>query len=494
MPTAHLTTLSSVPTRLVGQNGGTGQGTWMNGRNASPTIIKVPLGTVVRELARDDPRRAKDEYEAEEESLEGFDLEERRLRTRRKRWVHYPTWEEENVGRDVYKDAERRLFQEERQRRMIRRMRAEHPIYLDLDRLDQTEEAADPNAPLGTRRTLAMGQLVARGGGGGHGNPHFLGPDNRSPKFATRGYEGERVSLALELKLLADIGLVGIPNAGKSTLLRALTAGRAKTEVAGYAFTTLNPVVAVVRVREDGTFEGWDGEGIVYDETRIEEEHEREQMESGAYADAHTRNQRRVPTAGQSDWDLEEEYNPMESFRFTVADNPGLIEKSSDNVGLGHSFLRSIERSPALVYVVDLSSPEPWNELRVLKEELEKYKVGMSPKARMVIANKADLLGGDGKDEEAVQAAKEKLKMLEEFVRTEMAVEVQNASGEVVGKRLLDVVPISAKYNMNLRKVVGMMRGYVEEARAAAATLQETNRIVPGPPPLAESNHTSDNQ
>ncbi|TFK92547.1 GTP-binding protein Obg/CgtA [Polyporus arcularius HHB13444] len=458
LPTPHLTSLSSVSTRLRAQHGGSGGGTWQNGKNAPPLVIRVPLGTIVRELPRDDPRRQKDEYEAEAEDLQGLSPQEKRDRMRAKRWVHYPEYADDNAQREDFKHAEKVLFAQERERRRARRLRSENPIFLDLDKPEEAAEAADPNAPLGQPRVDFMGHLVAQGGMGGVGNPAFLSSTQRSPKWATRGYPGERVSLSLELKLLADIGLVGMPNAGKSTLLRALTGGRARTEVAGYAFTTLNPVVGVVRVSDDGNFDGF-AEGAVHDETRAEEERERGLMERGELADALTRNQRRA---------LEEKavvdpYDTMEAFRFTVADNPGLIEEASANVGLGHSFLRSMERSLALAYVVDLSAPAPWDELRVLREELEKYKPGLSAQARLVVANKADLLGGTGASEEEVAEARAKLRRLEAFVAEEMRM------GEGDGQRALDVVPVSAKFSLNLKKVVGLMRRYVEEAREAKA-------------------------
>ncbi|KAH7912845.1 hypothetical protein BJ138DRAFT_1099930 [Hygrophoropsis aurantiaca] len=466
LPTAGLTSLSSIPKRIRGGSGASGQGTWQNGKTAPPTIIMVPLGTVVRELLPGDPRRAKDEWEAEEESLEGLDVDERRASLRANRWVHYPRYAEDNVNRDVFKQAEAALYREERERRWARKQRTLNPVHLDLDKLEDKKLSVD--APLGTGQKDFIGHLVAAGGMGGLGNPHFLSPINRSPKFATRGYEGERVTLSLELKILADVGLVGMPNAGKSTLLRAFTGGRAKTEVASYAFTTLNPIIGVIRVAEDGTFEGALQGVDVFEETIIEEESFRG---ADAHPDSSVTLSKSVPAfkGEQSDHetlDSDLEYRPghqfdiLEIFRFTIADNPGLISGASENVGLGHSFLRSMERSLALVYVVDLSQPAPWEELGELREELEKYQPGMSQKARMVIANKADLLAGGG-EEAAVKDAREKLQRLGEYVKTNMVIHDPVSGLE----RVLDVVPTSAKYSQNLRKVVGLMQNYVEEAR-----------------------------
>ncbi|KAJ7364047.1 GTPase [Mycena albidolilacea] len=475
MPTPHLTTLSAIAKKIRGNPGANGQGTWQNGKNGEPLVIRVPLGTIVREIPRGDSRRSKDEWEAEEESLEGLNAEERLEKMRDNRWVHYPRFGEANITRDSFKESEKSLYRHERERRLARRQRElEEPIYHDLDKEMISSRPVD--APLGARHREPLGHLVASGGSGGLGNPHFLSQLNRAPKFATRGQPGERITLALELKILADVGFVGMPNAGKSTLLRALTGGRAKSEVASYAFTTLNPVVGIVRVAADGTFEGGVKPGQVHDETLIEEQLERERMQRGDAAHALTRNQTAERHASlRVDTDRGGYHFDMaETFRFTIADNPGLISDSSENVGLGHSFLRSMERSLALAYIVDLSAPAPWEELLVLREELEKYQPGMSRKARIVIANKADLLGGDG-DDAAVIEAKEKLRRLEEFVAERLL------SGD---GRKLDVVPVSAKFSQNLTRVVGLMRTYVQEARdqLMAPTPKELDVLQPGPP------------
>ncbi len=219
-----------------------------------------------------------------------------------------------------------------------------------------------------------------------------------------------------------------------------------------------------MRIAEDRSIIGGEesgGHGAVYDETVIEKQREKELMKSGAFADMQTRNRMR-------------EEDVHEAFRFTIADNPGLIEDASDDVGLGHSFLRSMERSLALVYVVDLSGPAPWDEpeLCVLQEELEKYKVGMSKRVRMVIANKADLLAADG-DLEDVRLARAKLMRLEEFVKNDMDHDDHR----------LNIVPTSGRYSQNLRTVVRKLRTYVEEARLASQTTPVLSHLSNVPQP-----------
>ncbi|MCH2206695.1 MAG: GTPase ObgE [Lentisphaerales bacterium] len=171
--------------------------------------------------------------------------------------------------------------------------------------------------------------LVAQGGLGGRGNKSFATSTNRAPRKATPGGPGEERTLLLELKTIADAGLVGYPNAGKSTLLKAISDAQPKT--ASYPFTTLHPMVGVIEF-EDYT-------------------------------------------------------------RMTVADIPGLIEGASENVGLGHYFLRHIERTKVLVYVLDMACTDgrkPWVDLGSLKEELEIYKEGMTQRPSIIIANKMD--------------------------------------------------------------------------------------------------------
>ncbi|XP_054580156.1 mitochondrial ribosome-associated GTPase 2 isoform X1 [Eptesicus fuscus] len=169
--------------------------------------------------------------------------------------------------------------------------------------------------------------VAALGGAGGKGNRFFLANDNRAPVTCTSGEPGQERELFLELKTMAHAGLVGFPNAGKSSLLRAIS--NAKPAVAAYPFTTLNPHVGIVHY----------------------EDHQ----------------------------------------QVAVADVPGIIRGAHQNRGLGLAFLRHIERCGFLLFVVDLAVPEPWTQVEDLKYELEKYEQGLSERPHAIVANKIDL-------------------------------------------------------------------------------------------------------
>jgi GTP-binding protein len=174
--------------------------------------------------------------------------------------------------------------------------------------------------------------LLAKGGKGGIGNLHFKSSVNRAPRQFTRGEEGEQRKLELELRVLADVGLLGMPNAGKSTLIRAVSAARPK--VADYPFTTLQPNLGVVRVDMNRSF--------------------------------------------------------------VMADIPGLIEGAAEGAGLGHQFLRHLQRTTLLLHLVDMApfdeDTDPAAEVKAIGNELKKYDPGLAKKSRWLVMNKADLL------------------------------------------------------------------------------------------------------
>lgn len=174
--------------------------------------------------------------------------------------------------------------------------------------------------------------LIAKGGQGGLGNLHYKTSTNRAPRKCTPGEEGERRELRLELKILADVGLLGMPNAGKSTFIRAVSAARPK--VADYPFTTLHPNLGVVRVDDNRSF--------------------------------------------------------------VIADIPGLIEGASEGAGLGHQFLRHLQRTSVLLHLVDIApfDPEinPVREAKAIVKELKKYDEALFRKPRWLLINKIDLV------------------------------------------------------------------------------------------------------
>ena len=317
--------------------------------------------------------------------------------------------------------------------------------------------------------------LLARGGRGGFGNPYFLSTSNRSPKFATRGSAGETVRLLLELKTVGDVGMVGFPNAGKSTLLQALTGadGRNSGQVGGWEFTTLSPNMGIMRLDEKGQLLGV-GAGVIAESAK------RRRIASAETSSA------AEPRQEASEY-IESDTTGSESYRLKIADLPGLIEGASQDVGLGHAFLQHVERCSILIFVVDLSSPNlaPWDALRILTQELEEYQPGLSARASLVIANKADLMGGhdrpdvqpamDEKGKVKVaptsdEQARERLVKLQEYVTHVMyknQVQAAERAGVKTPLKPMEVIPTSAKWRQNVGMIAQKLRDQHEALRHA---------------------------
>src|SRR4051794_13818435 len=194
--------------------------------------------------------------------------------------------------------------------------------------------------------------IVARGGRGGRGNAQFKTSTNQAPRHTEPGREGEERVLRLELKLLADVGLVGYPNVGKSTLIARISSARPK--IADYPFTTLEPNLGVVAVGDIG-----------------------------------------------------------QEISFVVADIPGLIEGASEGAGLGTQFLRHIERTQMLVHLVDVSDgsgrPDPVQDFEVIMNELESFGAGLEQKPMILVASKADVANPEKLDQLKKYAKKRRL-------------------------------------------------------------------------------------
>lgn len=284
-----------------------GQGKSQNGRKGEDVCIQVPVGTVIREVWRSDPVA---EEEQRRREIDGMDPEQQEQTLElqeklgvRNRWIMYPG----AMGNEARAISESLPGPLRPRRSHLSVLQPAGPISLDLDK--------PMEAPM----------LLAAGAAGGMGNPHFATKGLPKPKFASKGELGIRIKFELELKLLADVGLVGLPNAGKSTLLRAISNSR--TRVGDWAFTTLEPTI-----------------GTVVLDTNIG----RPLVRSGI-----------------------EGQGPRQNF--TVADIPGLIEDAHLDKGLGLGFLRHIERARILAFVVDLSAGDAVTAIQSLWREVGEY-------------------------------------------------------------------------------------------------------------------------
>jgi GTP-binding protein len=281
--------------RLIAPEGEFGMGKGMDGHAGKDLVVKVPCGTLVWRLAR-------------------------------------------QGGPDAASDAEPvsecpDLRVSSSQRPLIRMAASGSAMEVDLSRADDEAPVAAGARPEGELVVdlTEHGQrfVLCKGGRGGLGNRNFATSARQTPRFAQPGEPGDEGNFLFELRIMAEVGLVGYPNAGKSTLLTAIS--RARPKVASYPFTTLHPQIGIVE-----------------------------------YSDFH---------------------------RLTVCDVPGLIEGAHRNVGLGHEFLRHIERCQVLVLLLDMAGADgraPWDDYKNLLSELALYDPGLVERPRLVVANKMD--------------------------------------------------------------------------------------------------------
>lgn len=231
-------------------------------------------------------------------------------------------------------------------------------------------------------------QVILTGGKGGNGNQHYATPTMQAPKYAQPGQPAKELNLFLELKVIADVGLVGFPNVGKSTLLSRVTNARPK--IANYHFTTLNPNLGVVDL--DG------------------------------------------------------------SKGFVIADIPGLIEGASEGVGLGHEFLRHIERTKVLIHLVDAASTEgrdPVEDIYAINKELEKYNEDISKRPQVIAANKIDAIYDDG-NEDPIERLKKEFE-----------------------PKGIKIFPISAVSGEGLKELLYYVSGLLEEINEAPTVFEQ---------------------
>jgi GTPase len=327
--------------RLIAEVGEAGMGKGMDGKAGRDLVIKVPCGTLVWRL----PQPAAEPAELDDSS--------------------------EITGKLKIASARRPL---------IRHAGSEAAIEIDLEHEDEDSPgrivSPDKGELIADLTEHGQQFVLCKGGRGGLGNRNFATAARQTPRFAQPGETGDEGEFLLELRILADVGLVGYPNAGKSTLLTAIS--KAHPKVAPYPFTTLTPQIGIVE-----------------------------------YGDFH---------------------------RLVVCDVPGLIEGAHKNVGLGHAFLRHVQRCKVLVLLLDMAGSDgraPWDDYKQLLHELELYDPALCEKPLLVVANKMD-----------EPAAEENLKKFKRRIRR------------------TPVLPIAAAFDEGIEQFKQRIRGAVEEVGA----------------------------
>ncbi|HEY1789543.1 MAG TPA: GTPase ObgE [Verrucomicrobiae bacterium] len=324
--------------RLIAQNGEAGMGKGMDGHAGKDLIIKVPCGTLVWKLPG--THTPAEESETEEE---------------------VPIFKTTGSKRPLIRSARGASAQE---------------IDLSRETIEKTSSDDSHKGELVADLTQHGQQFIlSKGGRGGLGNRNFATAARQTPRFAQPGEAGDEGDYLFELRIMAEVGLVGYPNAGKSTLLTAIS--KARPKIAPYPFTTLHPQIGILE------YEDWK--------------------------------------------------------RLTICDVPGLIEGAHMNVGLGHEFLRHIQRCKILVLLLDMAGTDartPWDDYKNLLRELELYDPALVEKPRMVVANKMD---------EAI--AEKNLKEFKKKIKK------------------VPVLPISAAFDEGIEKFKKMIREAVEDVK-----------------------------
>lgn len=320
--------------RLIAANGQNGMGKGMDGKAGKDVVIKVPCGTLVwlikdttpepepgsgKSARRPKRGQPKDPAELQAEAEDALEAGES------------PAVDAEEADSEADSENPRTLSLSTGHRAILRNSGGIRALELDLSAGEPTRDELDATKGELVCDLTEHGQrfVLCKGGRGGLGNRNFATSRHQAPRFAQPGEPGTEGHYLLELRMMADVGLLGYPNAGKSTLLTAISHARPK--IAPYPFTTLTPQVGIVEY---------------------------------------------------PDWK-----------RLVVCDVPGLIEGAHENVGLGHAFLRHIRRCKILVLLLDMAGTDaraPWDDYRHLLEELELYDPALLGRPRLVVANKMD--------------------------------------------------------------------------------------------------------